>query len=171
MTSRASWLNVSLIKENFKRFWPIMCGGFLFWLICGPIALVLTKSSEGYSYSFMRSILRHINPAPILLNGLLPVALALACFGYLHRTNSAGVIHSMPFTRRSLFLSNYVSGLIMAVLPVAVISLILLAMRGNVDIGWYVDEPVYFTGMNILRFFLEEFTVIAFVYSIAVFAA
>ena len=57
MTSRASWLNVSLIKENFKRFWPIMCGGFLFWLVCGPIALVLTKSSEGYSYSFMRSIL------------------------------------------------------------------------------------------------------------------
>ena len=171
MTSRASWLNVSLIKENFKRFWPIMCGGLLFWLVCGPIALVLTKSSEGYSYSFMRSILRHINPAPILLNGILPVALALACFGYLHRTNSAGVMHSMPFTRRSLFLSNYVSGLVMAVLPVAVISLILLVMRGNVDIGWYVDEPVYFTGMNIFRFFLEEFTVIAFVYSIAVFAA
>ena len=82
MTSRASWLNVSLIKENFKRFWPIMCGGFLFWLVCGPIALVLTKSSEGYSYSFMRSILRHINPAPILLNGILPVALVLSACAF-----------------------------------------------------------------------------------------
>lgn len=171
MTSRASLLNGALLKENFKRFWPIVLGGFAFWMICGPIALMLSRSSGGYSYSMMKSIITHINPAPIMLNIVLPVALALACFSYLHRSNSAGVLHAMPFSRASLFASNYVSGLLLAILPAAVITVFLLFMRGGVDIPVYEGSPVYFTGQNILRFLLEEFTVVSFVYSIAVFAA
>ena len=38
MTSRSSCLDLTLIRENFKRFWPIMAGGFLFWIVCGPFA-------------------------------------------------------------------------------------------------------------------------------------
>ena len=171
MTSRASLLNFTLMKENFKRFWPIMAGGLAFWLICGPFALMISKGAGGYSYGVMKSILTHINPAPILLNILLPAALALACFGYLHRTNSSGVMHAMPFSRASLFVSNYVSGLLMAILPAVVITVCLLFMRGGVDIPVWEGAPRYFTGMNILRFLLEEFTVVSFVYSVAVFAA
>ena len=171
MTSRASLLNFTLMKENFKRFWPIMAGGLAFWLICGPFALMISKGAGGYSYGVMKSILTHINPAPILLNILLPAALALACFGYLHKTNSSGVMHAMPFSRASLFVSNYVSGLLMAILPAVVITVCLLFMRGGVDIPVWEGAPRYFTGMNILRFLLEEFTVVSFVYSVAVFAA
>ena len=171
MTSRASLLNFTLIKENFKRFWPIMAGGLMFWLICGPIALMISRSSGGYDYSLMKSILTHMNPAPIMLNILLPVALALACFSYLHRSNSTGVMHTMPFSRTSLFASNYVSGLAMAILPAVVITVFLLLMRGSVEIPNWDWSPTYVTGTNILRFLLEEFTVVNFIYAIAVFAA
>ena len=78
MTSRSSCLDLTLIRENFKRFWPIMAGGFLFWIVCGPFALAL--GGRPYSYGMMRTILRHINPAPIMLNIILPVALAVAVF-------------------------------------------------------------------------------------------
>ncbi|MBO4880932.1 MAG: hypothetical protein J5555_04555 [Firmicutes bacterium] len=171
MTSRASLLNFTLIKENFKRFWPIMAGGLAFWLICGPIALMISRSNGGYDYSVMKSVLTHLNPAPIMLNILLPVALAVACFSYLQKSNSAGVMHAMPFSRASLFVSNYVSGLVLAILPAAVITVFLLLMRGGVEIPTWDWSPTYVTGTRILRFLLEEFTVVSFVYSIAVFAA
>lgn len=169
MTSRSSCLNFTLIRENFKRFWPIMAGGFLFWIVCGPFALAL--GGRPYSYSTMSTILRHINPAPIMLNIVLPVALAVAVFGYLHRTNSAGVMHAMPYSRRSLFVSNYMSGLVMALLPVLFITLILLAMNTGVKPDYYMDMSTAFTFGDFARFFLEEFTIITFVYSISVFAA
>ncbi|MBR5641897.1 MAG: hypothetical protein IKW92_07180 [Firmicutes bacterium] len=169
MTSRSSCLDLTLIRENFKRFWPIMAGGFLFWIVCGPFALAL--GGRPYSYSMMSTILRHINPAPIMLNILLPVALAVAVFSYLHRTNSAGVMHAMPYSRKSLFVSNYVSGLVMALLPVLVITLILLAMNTGVRPEYYMDASSVFTFGDFARFFLEEFTIITFVYSISVFAA
>ncbi len=169
MTSRASWLNLALIRENFKRFWPLMIGGLAFWLVCGPFALAM--GGYPYSYHFMRSILRHLNPAPVLLNIALPVAMAVSCFSYLHRSNSSGVMHTMPFSRRSLFVSNYVSGLAMSLAPVVIISVILLFMRSGVETLFYDSDPVYATGTAILRFLLEEVTIIAFVYSVSVFAA
>jgi ABC-2 type transport system permease protein len=169
MTSRSSCLDLTLIRENFKRFWPIMAGGFLFWIVCGPFALAL--GGRPYSYGMMSTILRHINPAPIMLNIILPVALAVAVFSYLHRTNSAGVMHAMPYSRKSLFVSNYVSGLVMALLPVLVITLILLAMNTGVKPEYYMDQSSVFTFADFARFFLEEFTIITFVYSISVFAA
>ena len=167
MTSGASWLNPALLKENFKRFWPVTMVSFLFWLVCGPFVLVLSSDGNGFDYFIMEDILGHRSPAPIMLNFLLPIAMAVLCFNYLHRTNSTGVVHAMPFSRRSLFVTNYVSGLLMAVLPAAVTSVILLCMLGGVQ---QLSSQPPLTAVDVLRFLAEEFTVISFVYAIAVFA-
>ena len=172
MTSRASLLDLTLIKENLKRFWPIVMAAFMYWLVCGPFALAISGpliGGGGYRFSMMRDILSHLNPAPILLDITLPVALSLAVFGYLHKTNSTGVMHAMPYSRTSLFVSNYISGLLMSLLPMLLSVLVLLPMSARVELPEVAFEGSLVT--LLLRFALEDATVIAFVYSIAVFAA
>ena len=170
MTSKASYLNKAIINENFKRFWPITAVATMFWFLSGPFVMLLPALSgvsgdiPHLSYTAYDVIFKHISAGSILLNLALPVALSVACFGYLHKSSSSNVMHAVPVTRTSLYLSNYLSGLIMSLIPMItnapLVPLALLA-RANINMG----------AAPLLRFMLEEFVIIFFVYALSAFAA
>ena len=170
MKSRASCLNTAIIRENFKRFWPITAVATVFWFLSGPFMMMLPALSgvsgdiPHLSYTAYDVIFKHISAGSILLNLALPVALSVACFGYLHKSSSSNVMHAVPVTRTSLYLSNYLSGLVMSLIPMIInaplVPLALLA-RANINMG----------AAALLQFMLEEFVIIFFVYALSVFAA
>ncbi len=166
MKSKASYLNTAIINENFKRFWPITAVATVFWFLFGPFQMMLPSlygNMPQLSYMAQDVIYKHISAGSIILNLALPVALSVACFGYLHKSSSSNVMHAIPATRASLFVSNYLSGLLMSLIPMLINApLVPLTMMLKVDIN-IGAAPLF-------RFIIEEFVIIFFVYAISVFA-
>ena len=120
MLSVTSLFNASLMRRNFRRFWPIWGLYTIIWLVMMPIVLGLELSLTlrngnislaGYNYLDM--ILNYSAEAQVLLNACIGVLLAMALFSYLCSGRSVGMMHSLPISRKSLFATNYASGLLM----------------------------------------------------------
>ena len=120
MLSVTSLFNTSLMRRNFRRFWPIWAVYTIIWLVMMPIVLGLELSLTlrngnislaGYNYLDM--ILNYSAEAQVLLNACIGVLLAMALFSYLCSGRSVGMMHSLPISRKSLFATNYASGLLM----------------------------------------------------------
>ena len=127
MTSRTSFYNATILKKNLARFWPFMA-------LCAFIGfLLLPASMEAHdNYSVVGSIgtqVAHI--LPLLIVGYATVC-AVCVFGYLHKSRSSNMLHALPLTRSSLFVSNLLSGFLLFLLPWFVICLIsLFILAGN----------------------------------------
>ncbi|MBR0140590.1 MAG: hypothetical protein IJM17_09955 [Firmicutes bacterium] len=123
-------MNKALFKENIKRFWTISAVASLVYFMCGPFVLL---SRENASVFTAREMLCNFNFGFLLLNCAVPVVLCVSVFSYLYRMNSAGVMHSLPFSRTTLFVTNFVSGLCLSWAPLALNALVMLVMKlGNV---------------------------------------
>ncbi len=131
MTSRTSFYNATILKKNLSRFWPFMA-------LCAFIGfLLLPASMETYdNYSVVGSIGTRISHVlPLLIFGYAPVC-AACVFGYLHKPRSSNMLHALPITRNSLFVSNLLSGLLLFLLPwlaICLITLFILA-GGGLDV-------------------------------------
>ncbi len=131
MTSRTSFYNTTILKKNLSRFWPFMA-------LCAFIGfLLLPASMETYdNYSVVGSIGTRISHVlPLLIFGYAPVC-AACVFGYLHKPRSSNMLHALPITRNSLFVSNLLSGLLLFLLPwlaICLITLFILA-GGGLDV-------------------------------------
>ncbi|HPX70212.1 MAG TPA: hypothetical protein PLO47_00560 [Bacillota bacterium] len=162
-------MNKALFKENLKRFWPISLAGFIFYFLNGPFTLLSATRGEQV-YDAVISAAGYVGF--LILDCLLPVAVAAAVFSYLFKPNSTTLMHSLPFSRRLLFVSNGLSGLLLSVLPVLINKIIMIALvlGGRVRFtltswnGEGVEESVLVTMLTAL---LTHIAVIAFVYAMS----
>ncbi len=175
MRSKAFYSNVfslPLALENLKRFWAIGTVGLLIYLLSGAFPLVL--SYDRIRPYMIETMLSNHNPGYMAAHLFLAISAAVAVFRYLQNTGSAGVMHAMPFSRKSLYLSSYASGLTLAYLPAFINGLVLLVLKTPVYQTVYVDNlPIQtdiYTAANVLGWMAEVLVIITFVYSIGVFA-
>lgn len=137
------WFNGTLLKKNIMRFWPLWVGyiGVLAFML--PMELFLTLSRmrvNGQLSSFARVTVQDIvelatKQMPVwgFVYGLL---LAMLLFSYLMNSKSAGMYHSLPIRREGIFLTNWLTALLVTVVP-AVLIFIVAAV---VEIGAGVPE-------------------------------
>lgn len=123
MTSRTSFCNRTLLRKNITRFWPLwsLFAFLLFLVFTMPI---LTGLFSGRGLESTRSTLEtatslietHVVSECLVL---CPYAIvcAVCCFGYLHRTRSAYMLHAFPVSRGILFRTNLISGLLFMAVP------------------------------------------------------
>lgn len=122
MTSRTSFCNRTLLRKNITRFWPLwsLFAFLLFLVFTMPF---LTKLFFGRGLEWDRSnlmaaalIATHVVSECLVL---CPYAIvcAVCCFGYLHRTRSAYMLHAFPVSRGILFRTNLISGLLFMAVP------------------------------------------------------
>ncbi|NCB41075.1 MAG: hypothetical protein EOM59_00390 [Clostridia bacterium] len=122
----------------------------------------------------VENIFKNYNVGYMGTHLFLAIASAVATFKYLQTTGSVSVMHSMPFSRKTLYFSSYLSGLKIAYIPAFLNGLVLLLLKTpvyktlNIS-GASVDVDI-FTFSGIFSWMLESFVIIAFLYSIAVFA-
>lgn len=124
MQSKTSYFNGTLFRKNLARFWPLWgMASFLGSLF--PLAMLLElirnpprnmvplNFTEAYY-----SILAYGVPIISLLYAIL---CAMLVWSYLYNARSVGLMHTLPIRREGLFLTNFLSGMAMMLIPYVVV--------------------------------------------------
>lgn len=104
----------------------------------------------------------------LLLHLSVPVIAAVVLYRYLHSPGSSTMVHGLPLTRAKIFNSNFLSGIILVVLPLILTTIILLLLVKPVF--EYTGGENIFTGVLVLQWLWQSLIVVLSVYGIGVFA-
>lgn len=120
MKSKKSFCNISavLVKRNLKRFWLIPFAAFLAYFIKGVLPLIVKSSKYEHLQYLTNNALSNHDYVYLGVLMVLPICASIAVFSYLHGNAPATAMHAMPFSRKKLYRSSVLSGLIMILLPV-----------------------------------------------------
>lgn len=164
MQSKISCFNQTIFKKNLTRFWPFAVLYGLYLIVAHPMVLYL-ESTNNYYTSGSRKVWQLVGdhftemtePVSVFL---ISIAIAIAVFSYLYQSRSANMMHAFPVTRTGLFVTNYLSGLTLMVLPQALAALatnLVILGKANSMIWsvwtWFgitVGETVFFYGFACL---------------------
>ena len=115
MRSATSCFNLTLLRKNLARFWPI-------WVAVRPVLAVrccpsiccLNGIHVGRGHAPRSRPCNYLDGGPsaaVALTALFGLLCAMAVFSYLYASRSVGMLHALPLRREGLFLTNYLSGL------------------------------------------------------------
>ena len=121
MQSKTLCFNGTLFRKNLTRFWPLWAlASFIGALF--PLAVLLNLVRGNWSITvpeFTRMYYEVVGVLPAI--SLVYAALcALAVWSYLYSARSVGLMHTLPIRREGLFLTNFLSGFSMTLIPYAV---------------------------------------------------
>lgn len=105
----------ALLRSDLRRYWPVFfCYTFL-WMLGLPMGLWNNaRWAEGtplqvvfsdYVYGGM--------PFLVLSSAALGVVLAMTLYGYLMKSNSVGLMHSLPISRTNQYFTHFGAGMLM----------------------------------------------------------
>ncbi|MBQ3921346.1 MAG: hypothetical protein II689_03810, partial [Firmicutes bacterium] len=121
----------ALFRENLRRFWTVPALGFFVYFFAGPMQLI---AGHGWlSYYEVNNLIVRNNLGAIFASVGIPILATTVVFSYLFKTGSTSVTHSMPFSRKRLYVTNYLSAICLTLIPLLVTALIFLAFTGHVD--------------------------------------
>lgn len=172
MRSKTSYFNKTVFWKNITHFWPVWLIYTILLLCMVPLRLLVNSgiSYEGYSAqeikeikmnNFMQILFSDGSGALIALLSLaIGIIAAMAVFYYLYNNRSSHLFHSLPLKRTELFISNFLSGFCMIVVPVLlafIIGTVCCIMQGITSLQYLLAWALMLTG--------ESF----FFYSMAIF--
>lgn len=143
MRSKTSYFNSTLFKKNLARFWPLWGGASIIGALF-PLAFLTILIRENALFGEpMRDplgvtagyyqIVAWIIPTLSLLYAAL---CALAAWGWLYNPRSVSMYHSLPITRKGIFVTDFLSGMAMMLLPYAVtggLAILVSAIVGGLE--------------------------------------
>jgi hypothetical protein len=166
MPLKTSYFNSGIFKNNIKRFWLITFSYtfFMFLLIIGYLNSAIERINRIDDYEVLIYIGKSIfntNDIMVIFLGFYPLVTALAMFSYMHFQKNTAMIHSLPVSRSTLFVTNYLSGLFVVSFPLIFNSAILIAFEIIAGIPNSSYAWMWF-GINlVLTFLLYNFAVFA----------
>lgn len=126
MRSKTSFFNPTLFRKNLTRFWPLWGGASALGALA-PLAVLAALLDEGLRSHTGEALeitlgYYHILAYLVPIISLFYAALcALAVWHYLYNARSVGLYHSLPITRKGLFVTNFLSGMAMMLIPYVVV--------------------------------------------------
>ncbi len=160
---REQLFSAALFKENFKRFWPMELVAFLIYFLSGPFLIMMQSSLR----SIISSIVEQEHFVFVLMSLVLPVICCAEVFNYLNIPAATNLIHTQPFSRKTLYITNFISGYVMSIAPAFITMLVLFTLTPFVNSQY----PGIVSIGRLLIWFLTVTVVMLFVYSISVLAA
>lgn len=164
MKSKTSFCNITVIKKDITRFWPLWVIIFLALQFFGNITLYfnmvdIKKYADQPLKELQQSVLMCVSvfSNPLLISGMAIIS-AVLVFGYLKQRVSAYTIHSLPLRRETLFVSHFLSGFLMLAVPY----LLTFFVTGGINMAFGAGM-----GKAITAVFLETFIILFFFYSMA----
>ena len=120
MPSKRSFCNLTLLRKNLTRFWPLWGGASLAGALI-PLWLLLNLSKYGAVRVDAAEFAHTLYLAATKVSPAISFAYAILCammvWSYLFSPRSVGLIHALPIDRTCLFLTNVLSGLAMMLIP------------------------------------------------------
>lgn len=121
MQSKISCFNKTIFKKNLTRFWPFAVIYGVYLMMVHPMVTYLEISNNmqnGMDTKPWQVVGDHFigmtEPVSVFFAA---IVIAIAVFSYLYQSRSANMIHAFPVTRTELFVTNYLSGLALMVIP------------------------------------------------------
>ena len=170
MRFKASYFNLSgaLIRENIRRFWALSVLSFIGYFLSGILPIIFSYSKlDGMNWQIQQLLNNQYFPYGFF-HLVVPVVAAVVLYRYLHSPGSVTMVHGLPLTRAKIFNSNFLSGLILIVLPLIATTLILLLLVKPVFA--YGGTEDLFTTTLVLQWLWQSLIVVSSVYGIGVFA-
>lgn len=127
MQSKTSYFNKTIFLKNITHYWPIWTAYLLICLFRLPLSLYLNLTAQyvtdDVEYKYMETLKSSLLTDTVQ-SALQPFALflfacitAIAVFSYLYQARSANMIHALPVCRKSLFITNVLSGISFLLIP------------------------------------------------------
>lgn len=169
MKSKTSCFNKTVFKKNITHFWPVwllVLAWNLFilpfmifdnYLYHGDLSYLTAERLANEKINEIVNCIRiYMEPGMLFIFSVLVV---MAVFSYLYTARSAYAIHALPVTRKELFLTNYVSGLLFLIVPEVIgflLGTIVSAACGYTSLNYLLEGMFCAVGTS---FFLYSFTV------------
>ena len=171
MQSKTSFFNKTLFRKNLTRFWPLWTMpsfiGALF-----PLALLTQMIRYGRDGVFGSSAALEVTGAyyeivtyvvPIL-SLCYAILVAIAVWSYLFSSRSVGMMHTLPLRREGVFLTNFLSGMAMMLIPYAATGALCIII--SVCFGFFEPVGLLITILCVMGeslFYFASATLVAFI--------
>lgn len=169
MRSKTSYFNATLFLKNLARFWPLW-GGASFIGALFPLAMLSELLRRG-KVMIAETALDMTNGYYSVLCGVVPIVCllyavlcALAVWSYLYNARSVGLTHILPIRREGLFVTNFLSGYAMVLIPFAVTGALCVLITAA--FGLFEPAGVLVTILGVLGesfFYFSSATLAAFI--------
>ena len=161
MLSKTSFFNKTLFRKNMARFWP-MWGMVSFIGMLLPAAMLLelgqhTMRPQDLTQLYYQALV-YVIPIVSLVYAIL---CALACWEYLFFPRNLSMMHTLPITRQGIFVTNFLSGMAMMLIPYVVTGL--MCMIVSALFGIFSLLPLLETIIGVLGLSLFYFCSATFV--------
>ena len=105
----------ALLRSDLRRYWPVFFCYTFFWVLALPMGLWNNaRWAEGTPLKVIFSDYVYDNlPAVVLLGAVMGVVLAMTLYGYLMKSNSVGLMHSLPISRTAQYFTHFGAGMLM----------------------------------------------------------
>ncbi len=168
MKSGTSYFNWTLFKKNLTRFWPVWVLYTIIWIYAIPMncIMVVTRNMSWMGTTQLEQVKAFANGIPDLLTFgaflafVFGVLAAMGTFSYLYNNRMAGMMHTLPLRREGLFLTSYLSGLSMLIIPNCLVWVLTLAAEGLCS--GFVDMytiTIWWAAMSAMCLFFYSFAV------------
>ena len=130
-----SYFNTTVFRKHLTRYWPVWALYTLIWLYALPIncMMAVTQNQLWRGTSPAAQVRSFINDVPDMLEGfglgmafVFGILAAMSVFSYLYNNRAAGMFHSLPVRRETLFITGYLAGLSFLLLPNVLVCLLTL---------------------------------------------
>ena len=120
MPSKRSFCNLTLLKKNLSRFWPLWGGASLVGFLI-PLWMLLSLTRYGTVHlngeDFAVGLYTVVTAVVPAITFCYAILCAMMVWSYLYSARSVGLIHALPIDRTCLFVTNALSGLAMLLIP------------------------------------------------------
>lgn len=118
MQSAAPLFSNAIFRKNMRRFWPIFVAYTVILLLISfsTVANGRFRDLANLPTTFADTIFQFSSLMPALI-AIFSIMAAAAVFSYMYNPISTGMVNALPFRRRTVFVSNYLSGLFMVIIP------------------------------------------------------
>ncbi|MBR7081712.1 MAG: hypothetical protein IKI49_03270, partial [Oscillospiraceae bacterium] len=172
MKSKTSFFDKAIFRRNIKSFWPL-------WLLF--VAIELIVFALGVVGGDLKYVSFHNNPvatafdigndlidavlaAGAAMNLVAGLIFAMLIFSYLTNARSAGGFASLPIKRETMFITNYLSGIIIFICGIVITGVVcLLIQAGTCLVAESVEYILMWALISVLQFILF--------YSLAIFVS
>ena len=124
MQSKRSFFSRTLFRKNLARFWPLWGGASLAGSLLPLYMLLALLSGTGHGMN-ARDFSYALYAVAAMAGPALSLGYALLCamlvWSYLYHPRSVGLMHTLPVDRTCLFVTSALSGLVMMLIPYAVV--------------------------------------------------
>jgi len=159
MKSARPLFSKALFYKNLQRFWPVLAAYLLLVLLYSYGIGSSIPHDTVFDQEFFSQLIHRGSETLVVLVALFSIVAAAAVFSFIHNSRATAMMNALPFDRKTVFISNYLSGLFMLLIPLLVLFLFFLGIGSRYGVLQMVPLLEWLSAFTILTLLLFSLAV------------